>query len=273
MKWAQVVRATANDAATGRRDTLEHDSLTAPVGDEATELAREHELHDLRDRHGRASSLADVVLGGQDGLVNVLGLVLGVAAATGSVHVVLAAGTAAAVADSVSMATVAFTSKRAEASRYVAEREREYRHIRRFPVLEREEVREIYRRKGLQGDLLERVVATVTSDPDVWVAVMMAEEHGLVPIGASRTLRSALVVGVASLVGSLVPLAPFLILPVAMGSWVAIGRAVVVLFALGAYKARTTVGHPLKAGLEMAAIGTASALVGYAVGALFRSPG
>jgi VIT1/CCC1 family predicted Fe2+/Mn2+ transporter len=44
------------------------------------------------------------------------------------------------------------------------------------------------------------------------------------------------------------------------------------LFIVGAYKARITVGHPGRSGLEMAIIGTLSALVGYAVGLLFKVP-
>jgi VIT1/CCC1 family predicted Fe2+/Mn2+ transporter len=43
-----------------------------------------------------------------------------------------------------------------------------------------------------------------------------------------------------------------------------------VLFGVGFYKAKTMVGHPGKSGLEMALIGTISALVGYAVGALLK---
>ena len=45
-----------------------------------------------------------------------------------------------------------------------------------------------------------------------------------------------------------------------------------VLFSVGSYNARMTVGHPTKSGLEMAVIGTLSALVGYAVGALLKLP-
>jgi VIT1/CCC1 family predicted Fe2+/Mn2+ transporter len=45
-----------------------------------------------------------------------------------------------------------------------------------------------------------------------------------------------------------------------------------VLFAVGAYKAHLTIGRPARSGLELAIIGTASALVGYAVGSLLRVP-
>jgi predicted membrane protein (TIGR00267 family) len=232
--------------------------------------ARRH--HDLVDPHHRAPWLADVVLGGQDGIVNVLGVVLGVAAATRSARIVLVAGLAAAFAESVSMAAVAYTSTKAEGDLFKGERAREYRHIEAVPGLERAEIRAIYARKGFSGDLLERIVETITSNKDVWVAVMMAEEHGLVDSDRSKSLRSSAVVGLASLVGSLLPLAPFLVLPVYPGAWMAVVLSASVLFGFGVYKARVTVGHPLKSGLELAAIGTASALVGYAVGALFQVP-
>ncbi|HLO34828.1 MAG TPA: VIT1/CCC1 transporter family protein, partial [Candidatus Deferrimicrobium sp.] len=55
-----------------------------------------------------------MILGGQDGLVNVLGLVLGMAVATGSARVVVTAGLAAMLAESIAMAGVAFTSTGAE---------------------------------------------------------------------------------------------------------------------------------------------------------------
>jgi VIT1/CCC1 family predicted Fe2+/Mn2+ transporter len=53
---------------------------------------------------------------------------------------------------------------------------------------------------------------------------------------------------------------------------VAVALAAVTLFIVGAYKARMTVGHPGKSGLEMAVIGTVSALVGYLVGVLLKVP-
>jgi vacuolar iron transporter family protein len=228
----------------------------------------EQRHHQSADPHRSRSRLTDVVLGGQDGLVNVLGMVLGVAAATGSVRVVLVAGLAAGFSGSVSMAAVAYTSTRAAGDLFTSEREREYRHIEAVPHLEREEVREIYARKGFEGELLDRIVETITSHKDVWVAVMMTEEHRLTDVDRKTSLRSAAIVGAASLTGSLLPLSPFLVLPIVAGAWTAVVFAAATLFALGVYKARVTVGHPLKSGFELAAIGTASAMVGYAVGAL-----
>jgi predicted membrane protein (TIGR00267 family) len=170
------------------------------------------------------------------------------------------------------MGAVAYTSTLADADYYEAERAREFRHITQVPHLEKNEVREIYAKKGFEGELLDRIVETITANEDVWVAVMMSEEHQISPTDRRQAIRSALVVGLAAIIGSLIPLAPFALLPVTQGMWVAVVVTALVLFGVGAYKARTMVGHPGKSGLEMAVIGTLSALVGYAVGALFKVP-
>ncbi len=228
--------------------------------------------HLLHDPHRQASGLSDIILGGQDGLVNVLGVILGIAAATHDPRIVMVAGLAATFAESISMAAVAYTSTLADADYYEAERAREFRHITEVPRLEKNEVRDIYLKKGFNGDLLDHIVETITANEDVWVAVMMSEEHQLNPTDRRQAFRSALVVGLAAVIGSLIPLAPFAFLPVNQSMWVAVVITALVLFGVGAYKARIMVGHPGKSGLEMALIGTLSALVGYGVGVLLKIP-
>ena len=229
------------------------------------------EYHTRLDPHGAAAGLSDVILGGQDGLVNVVGVILGVAAASNDPRIVLAAGLATALAESVSMAAVAYTSTQARRAHHESEMAREHRHIRQVPELEREEIREIYRRKGSEGPLLESIVATITSNPDVWVAVMMAEEHRLPEVPAHDALRSAAVVGLAAVAGSLIPLLPFFFLALRTAIFGSIAAAGLSLFGVGAYKARTTGGGWLRSGVEMAAIGMAAAFIGYGVGVLFQA--
>lgn len=228
--------------------------------------------HTQADPHRRASSLSDVILGGQDGLVNVLGVILGVAAATGDARIVMVAGLATTFAESISMAAVAFTTTRADADFYESERAREYRHIHEVPHLEREEILEIYLSKGFAGELLDQIVDTITADKDAWVEVMMAEEHRLAPVHTKQAARSALVVGVSAIIGSLVPLAPFAFLPVSASMILSIAVTALVLFTIGAYKAHMTVGRPGRSGLELAVIGTISALAGYLIGLLLKTP-
>lgn len=71
-----------------------------------------------------AENFRDIILGSQDGLVNVLGIVLGVgtvALATNNVRIVLVAGLAATFAESFSMAAVAYTSSKAERDHFLRE--------------------------------------------------------------------------------------------------------------------------------------------------------
>ena len=155
---------------------------------------------------------------------------------------------------------------------YQSEREREYRHIQEIPALEKKEVEAIYTQKGFQGDLLHRIVETVTANKDVWVAVMMAEEHQLAPVDRRQALRAAWIVGLSAVLGSLVPLAPFVFLPISTSMIASVVVTAAVLYAIGSYKARVTVGRPARSGLEMALIGTISALAGYLIGLILRVP-
>jgi predicted membrane protein (TIGR00267 family) len=228
--------------------------------------------HTQTDPHKRGSGLSDFILGAQDGLVNVLGVVLGIAAATNDVRVVLVAGLATTFAESISMGAVAFTTTLADADMYQSEREREYRHIVETPFLEIKEIRNIYEEKGFKGELLDRIVETITTNQDVWVAVMMAEEHQLAPVDRKTAFKAAWVVGISAVLGSLVPVVPFLFLSVATSMWMSVVVTALVLFGIGAYKARMTVGKPMRSGVEMMIIGTLSALAGYLVGVILKVP-
>ena len=219
-----------------------------------------------------SAALADIILGGQDGLVNTLGVILGVAAASGDPRLVIAAGFAATFAESISMGAVAYTSTQAEHDHYRAELERERREIRQMPLAEQQEVRAIFANWGFQGDLLQRAVVRVVENEEAWVDVMMRNELKLAPIEHTSTLKVALIVGFSAVVGSLIPLLPFLLLPIGASIPIALALSATALFGVGAYKARITVGQPMRSGLQMAIIGVVSALAGYLIGALFGAP-
>ncbi len=243
-----------------------------PAAQGKSALIQQVRIHDHHDPHHGEFRLSDVILGGQDGLVNVLGVILGVAAATSDARIVIAAGLAATFAESISMGAVAYTSRLAENDLYHSEREREYRHIHLAPDVEVEEIRDIYRKKGFDGETLEKIVDVITANPDVWVNVMMSEEFQMTPPEKSKAVRSALLVGFSALIGSLIPMFPFFFLNVTLSIWIAVIIAALTLFVVGVYKARVTVGKPFRSGIEMAVIGTVSALAGYVVGLIFKVP-
>jgi predicted membrane protein (TIGR00267 family) len=101
---------------------------------------------------------------------------------------------------------------------------------------------------------------------------MMSEEFQMTPPEKSNAFSSALIVGFSALIGSLIPLLPFFFWTVNLSIWISIVIAALTLFVVGVYKARVTVGKPFRSGLQMAVIGTVSALAGYVVGLIFKVP-
>lgn len=223
-----------------------------------------------RETHSRVSWMRDVILGGQDGLVNVLGIVLGVSAASQDKRILIAASLAAAFAEAVSMAAVAYTSTLAQIDHYQKELETEKEEIDKDPLKEADEVREIYRQKGFSGKLLEDIVATVTKDKEGWLRTLVREELGLEKIDKSTIFTISATVGIAALAASFVPVAPFFFLPHSSAIIVSLIFSMIVLFAIGAYEAKTYVGSWLKSGVQLTLIGMGAALVGFLIGKIFN---
>ena len=224
----------------------------------------------LVEAHKQPGVLSDFILGSQDGLVNVLGVILGVAIASNDFNIILAGGLAATFAESISMAAVAYTSTTARRDHYLAEQEREKREMREVPEQEGEEIREILRKWGFEGKDVEEVKDHIVANPKAWLEIMMSNELNLAPVAAEQALKSALLVGLAAIAGSLVPLMPFVILQHdILGAIIAaLIVSAVMLFVIGWYKSKMTIGRPYRSGLQMAIIGTASALAGFLIALL-----
>ncbi len=218
----------------------------------------------------KVSWLRDFFLGGQDGLVNVLGIVLGLFAAGGESHIIIVAGMAAAFAEAVSMGAVAYTSTLAQKDFYDKQKQNEKAHIEKFPEEEKQELYKIYSAKGFEGKLLDDIVDEIVSDKEVWVNIMMEEELDLSKVDTSSIVNSALVVGLSALVGSFVPILPLFFLARTDALIASIVVSALALFAAGVYEAKSYVGNWLHKGLQMVAIGMGAALVGFLVGRVFN---
>ncbi len=229
------------------------------------------------EQHARPGLLSDFILGSQDGLVNVLGVILGIAIAahqqflsgqlSDPFRLVVAGALAATFAESISMGAVAYTSTLARRDHYLKEKEREEREMRELPDVERKEVRDVFENWGFQGPKLEEVTDQIVSNPKAWLEFMMAHELGLSPVEKAQARRSAVLVGFAAIFGSVLPLLPFLAFPsdVLLGMVASALVSAVALFLIGWYKARTTVGSPIRSGAEMLVIGIVAAVAGFAI--------
>ena len=224
-----------------------------------------------KNGNGLGLLLRNIILGGQDGLVNVLGIILGVATATKSTNLVLLAGLAATFAESVSMAAVAYTSTRAEEEHYQSVVKSEKEQIEKRPNEARSDIEKIYSSKGFSGSLLDQVVDKVCSNKKVWLTTMMREElHLEDPSENMSPTKQGIIVGGSAIIGSLIPVAPFFFVGVEQAINIALVISMLTLFLVGAYKSKITSGSWLKGGLELMIIGGAAALAGWLVGVLFK---
>jgi len=225
----------------------------------------------MHEPHKNGNKLSDVILGGQDGLVSILGLLLGLAAATKSTKIIIAGGLATIFAETLSMAAVAYTSKMADRDHYAAERKQEIKEIKEVPDIERQEIKDIYLAKGFSGKLLDDIVHHITSDQELWIDTMMREELNLLPVVKQDVYTYSMTVGVSTFSGAFLPLIPFFFLSVHAALIAALILSIFVLAGIGIYKANQTLGNPLKSALQMVIIGMGAAVAGYLIGLLFKS--
>lgn len=220
------------------------------------------------------SFLRDFVYGGIDGSVTTFAVVAGVSGAHLSPTIVIILGFANLIADGFSMAAGNWLGTRAEKQEHDEAAAAEHLHIALVPEGEREEIRQIFARKGFEGEDLDRAVEVITSDQRRWVETMLREELGLATQVRSP-VKAAMATFVSFQIFGLIPLLPFvwqwLVQPDASLLFPAsIVLTAAALFGVGAFKCRFVPQHWWWGGLETLAVGGSAAALAYAVGVLLR---
>jgi len=214
----------------------------------------------------RGRILREVIFGCNDGLVTTLGFLAGVTGSIVQKDVILLAALAEIVAGAFSMSTGAYISSKSQREFYEMEIKREKREIEEDPQHEKDEIRQIYKERGFSDDEITILVRRITSDKDLWLKFMLREELGLGDEAFSNPIRIGAVMGFSFLIGSFFPLVPYFLFPPGTALIVSSIVSLGFLFTLGALKTRITKMNWLKSGLEMLAVGTGCAVVGYIVG-------
>ncbi len=239
------------------------EDVAADFADVAADIAADRRRVSLLDE------VRELVFGAQDGLVSTLAVVATVAGATADAMTVLIAGLASAVAGVFSMGVGEYLGSRSQAEirrGHVDEERREVRDRREEAVTE---VAYLFTTEGMSEDDAWTVARTLERYPRSLLSTMVAKELGIVhdeQSTAGSPLRGALVMGGAFSLGSAVPVLGFLTVEDGGGVIVATIATAVVLFAIGAVKARWTGRHWLRSGLEIVALATVAGAAGYLFG-------
>jgi VIT1/CCC1 family predicted Fe2+/Mn2+ transporter len=167
------------------------------------------------------------VLGANDGIVSIAGIVVGVAAATSQRGPILTAGVAGLAAGAVSMALGEYVSVSTQRDTEQALLTKEFQELRDNPAEELDELAELYEGKGLSA-ATARTVAEELTDHNPFVA--HAEiELGIDPEELTNPWQAALSSALAFTSGALLPLIVILAPPTA---WRIPATVVAVLLAL-----------------------------------------
>ena len=228
-----------------------------------------------RETHFTGSEMVrDIVIGMSDGLTVPFALAAGLSGAVASGHVVLIAGIAEMAAGSIAMGLGGYRAARSEHESYVSERAREAAEIEQKRDAEVSEVREVFRKYGLNGDALEAATTAITSNRATWIDFMMKEELGLEEPDPKRALRSALTIGLAYIAGGIIPLTPYaLSLSLNQALTLSVILTLIALFAFGALKGRFTGSSVLKSAVQTMFVGAVASGAAFMIARLVSGTG
>jgi len=206
-------------------------------------MSRLH-LHPENHRVDRIGWLRAAVLGANDGIISTASLIVGVAAASTKPSEILVAAVAGLVAGAMAMAAGEYVSVSSQADTEKADIDRERKELSGNVQFEREELAQIYVKRGVEAGLA-RTVADQLMAKDALVA-HARDELGISEITTARPIQAALTSAVTFAVGAAMPLLMVLIAPTDKLVPIVTVASLAFLAVLGAIGARAGGANPIK---------------------------
>jgi len=216
-------------------------------------------------------------LGVNDGLVSIFLLVIGLVGASESRTSILASGFAAAIAGAISMGIGEYVATKSQLEVTEGELKLEREHFKYHRDIELDQLRQYLKSLNLDGDLLEAVISHVGRSDDSLLKVMLAFEFGVGSdvledsAGERNPLKAMFMSGRLFLIGCIPSIFPFFIPQMTVTESIITSSILVgiALFAVGAYKTKTTRGSWWKGGMENFLFGVIGGAISFCVGLVF----
>ncbi|HDS1103820.1 VIT family protein [Stenotrophomonas maltophilia] len=208
-----------------------------------------HSRHPELHRSERVGWLRAAVLGANDGIVSVAGLVVGVAASGASASTLLATGVAGTVAGAMSMAAGEYVSVQTQADTEDADLAMEERELHEDPHSELEELSAIYRHRGLDPALARQVAQQLTAHDAL--GAHARDELGITDTLRARPLQAALASAGAFTCGAALPVLTALLAPVDKVALMTTASTLLGLCLTGAMAAQAGGAPPLRGAIRV----------------------
>jgi VIT1/CCC1 family predicted Fe2+/Mn2+ transporter len=231
---------------------------------------------DYRRTFDRLANIREIVFGVQDGVLTTAGVLAGLSGAVSVRSQVILAALASTVAGALSMGAGAYLGAHAESAVLRSELDRVRRESESQPYVVQESLLAALAREGLSREAGYRVVQLLSSSPQALYSTAEEKIYGLTGANFGNAVNEGLLMGVAFLIGALVPLLPFvLIASVRMGLIAGMATTAMTLFAVGYIFEGRLSGErrPALAGLRFLAIALSAATIGYGIGLLIAPIG
>jgi VIT1/CCC1 family predicted Fe2+/Mn2+ transporter len=226
--------------------------------------------HDDEPHHENPAGLLNwlraAVLGANDGIVSVAGLVMGVAGATTDRHTIFVAGSAGLVAGALSMAAGEYVSVSTQRDTEKALLEKERRELEEDPEDELAELAGIYRDKGLSAEVAIRVAEELTAHDAL--AAHAEAELGIDPNALTSPWQAAFASMIAFTLGASLPLLTITLFGESLRVWATVVAVAAALALTGFASARFAEAEVRRAVLRNVVGGLLAMLITYAVGRL-----
>lgn len=227
--------------------------------------------HDLYEDHSqnigpKLNKLRAAVLGANDGIVSVSGLVVGVAGATDSKLVILTAGLAGLVAGAISMAAGEYVSVSSQRDTEQALLDQEKHELKNYPKDELHELVKLYQAKGLSQATAKKVASELT-ERDVFMAHADAE-HSIDPDELVNPWHAAAASSAAFLAGAAIPLIAITVPPASIRIPVSFVSVVVALMITGTLSAKVGKAPVLPAIARVVSGGLIAMIITFSIGSL-----
>ena len=217
----------------------------------------------------RLANVREIVFGIQDGVLTTAGVLAGLSGAVSTRREVILAALASTAAGALSMGAGAYLGTHAETEVLRSEIQRTRRESAAQPYVIQESLLDELAKEGLSRETSYRVVQLLSSAPRALFSTAEAKIYGLAGATFGNAVTDGALMGVAFLVGALVPLVPFVLISTVYAGLIAgMATTALVLFAVGYFvEGRLSdAPHPSVSGLRFLAIAMGAAAIGYFIG-------